>query len=205
MYKRANTWLRKSFISGLITVLPFYFTYKITLILVSFTSSLLPQLLFTGHHWGDFLVQLVSAFFFLLILGSFAHLFVGKRVISGFGSLYMNIPVVRGIYGFFFTFVRGFWQKEKVEFDQPVLVEYPREGSYSLGFICAKTSDELKRPIATNNGMVAPQVSQYHVYLPYTPWQGAGFLSPFELRQIQLLPVSTDKAIAYMLSCGIIS
>ncbi len=190
--------LRKAVVSGLLAVLPFYLTYEIMTFLFVLVASFLPKFITTGVLLIDFFIHLSCAGFALLILGMVTRQLVGKRVLLVISTFYSNIPVVKVIYAFLHKLFHRFSNKSPEEFEQPVLVEYPRKGCYSIGFICSSEALPHESPSEVGD--------QCHIYMPYTPWQGTGFFITLPKNEVQVLDnISREKAVAYLLSGGILS
>jgi uncharacterized membrane protein len=69
--------------------------------------------------------------------------YIGKRLIAWADNLMLRVPVLNKIYGTIKQVDEAFTSGKKSSFKTVVLVEYPREGIYSVGFITSEQADEV--------------------------------------------------------------
>jgi uncharacterized membrane protein len=204
---------RASFLTGLAVVLPGVITLAVVKwffgTLTSFTDALLfflPYLLRPKEiyqngesgamfwHWS--LLALVLAVVIVTVVGLLTRYYMGKRMIAWADSLMLRVPVLNKIYGTIKQVDEAFTSGKKSSFKTVVLVEYPREGIYSVGFITSETEDEAQRK--TGKKCVC-------VFIPTTPIPTAGFLILVPADKVTKLDMSVAEGFKYIISIGALS
>ncbi len=199
---------RASFLTGLLIVLPGVITLAVVKWFFGTISSFTDLLLFflpktTTHedggtgatHWYWSLLALVFAVFLLTVIGVLARYYIGKQLIAGADGLMLRVPVLNKIYGTIKQ-VDAAFAGNKNSFKTVVLIEYPRPGIYSVGFITSEQEDEISRKL--NQKTVC-------VYIPTTPIPTSGFLVITPIEQITKLDMSVADGFKYIISLGAIS
>jgi uncharacterized membrane protein len=149
---------RASFFTGLLIVLPGVITLAVVKWFFGTISSLTDSLLFflpttlthendgTGPvHWYWSLLALLMAIVIVSVIGVLARYYIGKRLIAWADGLMLRVPVLNKIYGTIKQVDEAFSSGKKSSFKTVVLVEYPREGIYSVGFITSEQADEAEK------------------------------------------------------------
>src|ERR1700690_3826843 len=175
---------RASFLTGLAIVLPGVITLAVVKWFFGTVSSFTDALLFFLPHFLDpkmiykngvdgpmfwywsffafvFAVALISA------IGVLARYYFGKRLIAWADNFMLRVPVLNKIYGTIRQVDEAFTSGKKSSFQTVVLVEYPREGIYSVGFITSEQESEAQKKTGRNCVCV---------FIPTTPIPTAGFL-----------------------------
>ena len=99
--------------------------------------------------WYWSLLAFLLAVAVVSAVGVLARYYFGKRMIAWADSVMLRVPVLNKIYGTIRQVDEAFKSGKKSSFKTVVLVEYPREGIYSVGFI---TSEQAERGAAKNRG-----------------------------------------------------
>lgn len=201
--KRINTSItkemRKNFITGLLVVLPvaitlwiiWFFASKI----ITFSLILLPKdiHLLAKIFWSIFII--ILSIIGIIIIGVITRNVIGKKLLKFAERFIHRFPVVKWIYEttkkIFEPFLSG--QKIKI-FEKVVLVEYPRKGLYSIGFITAKV----------DKGIVPEKESYVNVFIPTAPTPMSGFLIILPEKDIIPLDIPIEEALKYFISIGTI-
>jgi uncharacterized membrane protein len=203
---------RRSFLTGLAVSLPALVTLAamkwIFGTISSFTDTLLfflPWLVDEKHVYRD--IQAGTVFWYwsalalglavLLItaLGMAAQHYIGKRMLEWLDLAMMNVPVVNKFYGAIKQVNEAF-AGNKNSFKTVVLVEFPREGMYSVGFITSDQHAEVQHK--TKEKVVA-------VFIPTTPNPTSGFLVLVPEDMVTELDMSVADGIKYIVSLGSIT
>ena len=194
--------LRRYFVTGLIIVLPTLLTLYIVWMLFSLVGGLLST--FLGVILRDvvatdlaaplttLLSVLVTATLIYLV-GMTGTLF-SQRIFQWAETLFARIPVVRGIY----TSVRqltDLFAVKDASFKKVALVEFPREGIYSLCFITSRRRFDIP-------GRPGRAVS---VLIPTAPVPTAGFFLLVPEEEIIPVDISVDEAMKMIISGGAIT
>ena len=144
-------------------------------------------------YWYWSLVALLLAIFLIGFVGLLARNYFGKRLIEWVDSALLKIPLLNKIYGATKQVNDAFSSTNKTAFRTVVLVEFPREGVYSMGFITSEQQDEVQ--IKTKQKVVC-------VFIPTTPNPTSGFLVLTPESQVTKLDMSVAEGIKYIISLG---
>jgi uncharacterized membrane protein len=204
---------RSSFLTGLAVVFPALLTLAAVKWLVGTISSVTDLLLFflprkLTHEglmypndgkgpmfWYWSLVALVLAMVLISVVGVLARYYIGKKVIDWTDRVLMRVPLLNKFYGAIKQ-VNDAFAGSKNSFKTVVLVQFPREGMYSVGFITSEPNDEVQAK--TKEKVVC-------VFVPTTPNPTSGFLILVPEDQVTKLEMSVTDAIKYIVSLGSIS
>jgi uncharacterized membrane protein len=197
---QANFW------AGLAIVLPGVITIAVVLWLfknvAAITDTLLiflPKTLTHEDHglgqmyWYWSVVALVLAVFLIGVIGLLARNYFGKRIIEWVDSGILRIPLLNKVYGTMKQVNDAFSTGSRSSFRTVVLVEYPRVGVYSMGFITSEQHGELQSKLPEK--VVA-------VFVPTTPNPTGGFLLLLPEDQVIKLEMSVADGIKYVISLG---
>lgn len=198
---------RGSFLAGLAVILPGALTLAVVKWLFGTVASFTDSLLFflpasvthdeSGNiHWYWSLVAIVMATVVITLIGIFARYYIGKRLIDFADNLMLRVPVLNKIYGTIKQVDQAFTSGKKSSFQTVVLVEYPREGIYSVGFITSEQADEVYDK--TNKKCVC-------IFIPTTPIPTGGFLIIVPEEKVIKLNMSVADGLKYIISVGAIS
>jgi uncharacterized membrane protein len=130
------------------------------------------------------------------MVGLLTRYYIGKRMIAWADSLMLRVPVLNKIYGTIKQVDEAFKSGKKSSFQTVVLVEYPREGIYSVGFITSDQENPIHR--ATNEKIVC-------VFIPTTPIPTGGFLILVPVEKVTKLDISVADGFKYIISLGALS
>ncbi|HKW29238.1 MAG TPA: DUF502 domain-containing protein [Verrucomicrobiae bacterium] len=201
---------RASFFTGLAIVLPGVLTLAVVKWLFVSVSSFTDTLLFFLPYWLSpraiyqdgisgpmfWYWSLIALFLFVAIVsvvGVLARYYFGKRLIAWADSMMLRVPVLNKIYGTIKQVDEAFTSGKKSSFKTVVLVEYPREGIYSVGFITSEQADEVEKK--TGKKCVC-------VFIPTTPLPTGGFLILVPEEKVVKLDMSVADGFKYIISIG---
>jgi len=190
---------RKYFITGLLIVLPVLVTLYLFVSLFAFFDNILGRYIsyFTVSYFGLKLPGLGLLVFILLIFisGFLATNFIGRRLFVYFEHLWLRFPVVKKIYPAIKQITQFlFSPKLHANIQKVVLIEYPRKGIYSLGFVTnqadAAISDRTAKALLN---VLVPSVPN--------PWSGFVVFMPSE--EVIYLDMTVEDAIKIIVSGGV--
>jgi len=193
--------LRKYFISGLLVWLPVWVTLLVIKFLVDLLSKsllLLPQqyqpdVLIGFHIPGIGVIITVLVIFFT---GLLAANFVGRRLVALGDAMMARIPLVRTIYTGVKQVTQTLFTPGGQSFRKVLLVEYPREGVWSIAFQTGEVGKEIEGTLKSE-----PMVS---FFIPTTPNPTSGFLMMAPKSKIVELDMSVDQALKFVISLGVV-
>jgi uncharacterized membrane protein len=203
--------LRASFLTGLVVVLPIGLTIYIVWsfigwldgwILPLIPASYQPDALI-GRWFGpeyEFPVRGVGVLvflFFTILVGWMAKGLIGRSVIRRGENLVDRMPVVRSVYGAIKQVAETFFNKKEQSFDKVVLVEFPRAGSWALGFLSTRPKGELAERLA----QMGPDMSA--VFVGLTPFT-SGMLLFVPTKELIVMDMGIDDAAKLIVSGGLV-
>ncbi len=146
--------------------------------------------------WYWSLLALALAVSLVTAVGLLTRYYIGKRMIAWADALMLRVPVLNKIYGMIKQVDAAFSSNKKSSFKTVVLVEYPREGIYSVGFITSEEADEIE--MKTGKKCV-------RVFIPTTPIPTGGFLIIVPEEKVVKLDMSVADGFKYIISLGALS
>ncbi len=197
--------LRKWFFAGLLVLVPL----AITIWLLEWAISSLDKTLFLlpkawqPDSWLSVHIPgfgVILTLLVLLFVGAFVSNFLGKRLIGWWDALLGRIPVVRSIYSSVKQVSDTLFSENGNAFRQAVLVQWPREGAWTIGFVTGVPSGDVL------NTLQKGQTDEFlSVYVPTTPNPTSGYMMMFKKSDITELAMSVDEALKYVVSMGVVA
>ena len=129
----------------------------------------------------------------LLVSGAFASNVVGKWWLNQWGKIFARIPIFKTIYVSVKRVSDTLFSSTGNAFRKALLVQYPREGSWTVAFQTGEPSGEIESKLG--HGFVS-------VYVPTTPNPTSGFFLIVAKSVIIELDISVDQALTYIISMG---
>ena len=137
-------------------------------------------------------VEILMAVFLITFIGWLSLSFLGKKLLSLFNSILQRIPILRTIYSAIGQMTETFTTTEKGK-KNVVLVEYPRKGSWAVGFATKENSGEISDK--TKRKLI-------NVFVPTTPNPTSGFLLMFPKEDVIYLDLTFEEASKFIVSAG---
>ena len=188
------TRVRNYFIAGVVVLIPIGMTIYLTLFLVSISSKILPKEINPNHYLPYNIpgVEIVTSIILITLIGWLSLSFIGKRLLSLFNSILKRIPILRTIYSAIVQMTETFTKTDKNK-KNVVLVEYPRKGSWAVGFATKENEGEISDKI--NKKLI-------NVFVPTTPNPTSGFLLMFPKEDVIYLDLTFEEASKFIVSAG---
>lgn len=194
--------LRSYFITGLAVFLPIAITIYILVVAFRFFDNILGRfiniyLLRTG---GIYIPGLGLILFILVVFlaGIFTRHFFGRKLFPFFEKiLLLKPPLIRQIYPSVKKIINLILSQEKPSFKKAVLVEYPRKGIYSLGFVANEGMKEARDKTNTDDLV--------NVLIPSSPSPFSGYLIMVPKKELIYLDISIEKAFELIISDGVLN
>ena len=185
---------RNYFITGIFVLIPIGITVYITLFIVQISSKLLPKELNPNNYLPFEIIglEIIISIMIITFIGWLSLSFIGKRFLSMFEGLLKRIPILRTIYSSIVQLTETFSQSKDTK-KNVVLVEYPRKGSWAVGFATKENSGEITKK--TNKKLV-------NVFVPTTPNPTSGFLLMFPKEEVIYLDLTFEEASKFIVSAG---
>jgi uncharacterized membrane protein len=139
---------------------------------------------------------LVIMVFLIFVSGYFATHIFGVKLFKFGEELISRVPVVKGIYSAAKQVNEVlFLEKNKEEFRRACLIEYPRKGIWSVGFVTSDAAAEIE---------VKAKEKMINVFIANTPTPATGFLIMVPAREVILLDMKIEDAFKYVISGGVL-
>ena len=186
--------IRNYFIVGVVVLIPIGITIYLTIFLVSISSKILPKEINPNHYLPYDIpgVEIATAIFLITIIGWLSLSFLGKKLLNIFNNILKKIPILRTIYPAIVQMTETFTKTDK-EKKNVVLVEYPRKGTWAVGFATKENSGDISNK--TNRKLI-------NVFVPTTPNPTSGFLLMFPKEDVIYLDLTFEEASKFIISAG---
>ena len=185
---------RNYFITGVVVLIPISITIYLMLFIIRISSKIIPKEINPNNYLPYDIpgVEILIAIIIITFIGWLSLSFIGKRMLVIINNLLKKIPILRTIYSAIVqmteTFTTGDRNRKNV-----VLVEYPRKGSWAVGFATKENSGEMSNK--TKKNLV-------NVFIPTTPNPTSGFLLMFPKDEVIYLDLTFEEASKFIVSAG---
>jgi len=192
--------VRDSFVAGLVLVTPLVITLYILQLLVGMTLSALDPVV-QGTNLANYtanvelVAQVVVGVFIVCavtLLGFLAQQRLGQRLFGSLGRTVTMVPLVRTIYSTVRQISTSFSNTES-SYDSLVLVEFPREGVYSIGLVTNESPDAVSDVAGT---------TVHNVFLPSSPNPASGRLVLVPEDQLHDVDLSVRQGMGLLMTTG---
>ena len=185
---------RNYFFAGVVVLIPLGITLYFTLFLINISSKILPKELNPNHYLPYEIpgVEILISIFLITFIGWLSLSFIGKKLLEIFNNILKRIPFLRTVYSAIAQMIETFTKREEGK-KNVVLVEYPRKGSWAVGFATKDNTGEINDK--TKKNLV-------NVFIPTTPNPTSGFLLMFPKEEIIYLDMTFEEASKFIVSAG---
>ena len=186
--------LRNYFITGVVVLVPIGITLYLTKFFISISSNLIPKEINPNSYLPFSIpgLEILLSIIFITIIGGLSLSFIGKKILQFFNQTLKKIPILRTIYSAIGQMTESLAPK-KGNKKSVVLIEYPRKGTWAVGFATKDNKGEISDK--TNSELV-------NVFVPTTPNPTSGFLLMFPKSEIKYLDMSFEEASRFIVSAG---
>lgn len=209
MKKSLAARMRANFVAGLAIVLPAVISIAVVVWLFGTVANITDALLFFlprewthksdglgPMHWYWSVAALGVAAALISLIGGLARYYLGRKLIELVDLVLLRVPLLNKIYGTIKQVNEAFSPSSRSSFKQVVLVEFPRAGQYSLGFVTGEQTQEVQAK--TKDKIVS-------VFVPTTPNPTSGFLVLVPENELTRLDMPVADGIKFIISLGSVS
>jgi len=186
--------LRNYFFTGVVVLIPIGFTLYLTKFLIQFSSKLIPKGINPNNYLNFSIpgIEILLTVIFITIVGGLSLSFLGKKFFQLIDDLFKKIPILRTIYSAFVQMTESFTNKDSNK-KSVVLVEYPKKGTWAVGFATKDNKGEITKKIGKE---------LVNVFVPTTPNPTSGFLLMFPKDELIYLDITFEEASKFIVSAG---
>ena len=192
--KKLSSTLRNYFITGVVVLIPIGITLYLTKFLIQVSSKIIPSEINPNNYLPFSIpgLEILLSVLFITIVGGLSFSFIGKKILQIINDLLKRIPILRTIYSAITQMTESFTNKDDNK-KSVVLVEYPRKGTWAVGFATKKNKTEISQK--TEQELI-------NVFLPTTPNPTSGFLLMFPEKDVVYLDMTFEEASKFIVSAG---
>ena len=186
--------LRNYFITGIVVLVPIGITLYLTKFIISVSSNLIPKEINPNSYLPYSIpgLEIVISVIIITIIGGLSLSFIGKKILQLVNETLKRIPILRTIYSAIGQMTESLAPK-KGNKKTVVLVEYPRKGTWAVGFATKENRGEISKKTDTE---------LINVFVPTTPNPTSGFLLMFPKNEVKYLDMSFEEASKFIVSAG---
>ena len=191
-------WFKKYFITGLLIWVPLAITVWVLSLLITTLEGFVPAFLSSQSLFGVYIPGFRFALVIVVVLltGVFAANLLGRTLVEQWEGLLGRIPLVRSIYNSVKQVSDTVLAPNGKAFRKAVLVQYPRQGCWTIAFLTGMPTGEVASHLAG---------SHISVYVPTTPNPTSGFFLMMPRDDVVDLQMSVDAALKYIISMGVVA
>lgn len=207
---RAQTWIRDSLVTGIIASVPMvtvWWVFNRIVLNMDGVLALVPQSLRNTTWTPPFSAApipflktpglgFILSIVILVLIGALARGFVGRRLVRYIVEPIRAVPLLGTIYNAVRQLLEAVFSSQAQSFQRVVLVQFPREGAYVLGFVTAKAWDGVSEAVGR---------SMISVFVPTTPNPTSGFFVMFADEDCIPLNMTVEEAFKAIMSSGIVT
>ena len=188
------TRIRNYFIAGVVVLIPIGVTFYLTIFLVTISSRILPKEINPNHYLPYNIpgLEIIISIILITLIGWLSLSFIGRRLLNLFNNILKKIPILRTIYSAIRQMTETFTKTDKDK-KNVVLVEYPRKGSWAVGFATKENTGEISDKVKKD---------LINVFVPTTPNPTSGFLLMFPKDEVIYLDLTFEQASKFIVSAG---
>lgn len=185
---------RNYFLAGAVVLIPIGITLYLSLFIIKISSRILPKELNPNSYLPIDIpgLEILIAIIFVTIIGGLSLSFIGKKFLDLFERILQKIPILRTIYSAITQMTETFAHSDNNS-KSVVLVEYPRKGSWAVGFATKENKGKISKNF--DDTMI-------NVFVPTTPNPTSGFLLMIPKKDLIYLDMSFEQASKFIVSAG---
>jgi uncharacterized membrane protein len=192
--------LRGYFLAGILVTGPIVLTLYLTWLFIDAIDGAVRWLLPDRYNPATYLhvpgLGLVLGAVALTLIGAATANYVGRIFLKLSERILARMPVIRGVYGAMKQIFETVLAKQSNTFREAVLIEFPRKGMWTIGFITARIEGEVR-------DLSGPD--PVSVYVPTTPNPTSGYLVFLPRSEVKVLSMTVEEAIKMVISTGIVT
>jgi len=138
----------------------------------------------------------ITLFLLITLIGIFARQYAGRKIFELWDKGVTNVPLINRVYVAVRQLADAFVKGGGIIFQRPVMVEYPRKGIYSIGFVTRRCEGPFCK-------IVGQDVST--VFIPTTPNPTSGVVVFIPQKDLIPIEMTVEDAMKLVISAGTLS
>ncbi|NOY89115.1 MAG: DUF502 domain-containing protein [FCB group bacterium] len=187
--------IKRSFISGVLVVVPIILTYIVLKFLFKTIDDILQPLIFQIFGYSILGLGVFTTFLIIILAGILTRNFIGAKLYHYGDRLLVKMPIIRPIYSSAKQLLEAIALPSMNSFKEVALVEYPRKGSFALSFISNRVVLEV-------DGTLKKYIS---VFVPSTPTPVSGMVIMLPAEEVLPVDMTVEEGIKFLVSGGVAS
>ena len=186
--------IRNNFIAGIVVLIPIGITLYLTIFIIKISSKILPKGINPNYYLPYNIpgLEILISVLIITFIGWISLSFIGRKLFDYFETILNKIPILRTIYSAVGQLTETF-AKSKSDKKSVVLVEYPRKGTWAVGFATKENKGEIRNKVGED---------LINVFVPTTPNPTSGFLLMFQKKEVIFLDITFEQASKFIVSAG---
>lgn len=196
--------LRNYFLTGLLVAGPAAITVYITWALITWVDSWVKPYLPSAYNPDNYLpfsipgYGLIVAIFVITLIGFLTANIVGRTLFGWSEHMLQRMPVVRNLYRGLKQIFSSVLAERGTSFQKAALLQFPRDGVWTIGFVAAETRGEVARKLPGGTELLT-------IYVPTTPNPTGGYLLFVPKNEAIILDMSVEDAAKLVISFGLVT
>ncbi|MFA6709692.1 MAG: DUF502 domain-containing protein [Fusobacterium sp.] len=203
--------LKSYFYAGSIVILPIFLTVFIINWMInfvallsskSFTVKLISQFI-NKFGYSDineikyiiYLFYVLSIILFIIFVGYITRNILGRKIASAINNMMCKLPIIRHIYTTISQIVNLISSNKNTSYKKTVLIEYPRKGIFSIGFLTSEYNPLIENVVGEK---------MYNIFVPTSPNPTSGMFISMKQTDVHILDVKIEDAIKLVISGGVL-
>lgn len=208
-------YIKNSFYTGSIALLPVVLTLYLTSLIVGTAITFIKDSFFIKHMVDYvfsldsvatrqeaelyikpliYLLSLVGIALCLSLIGAGLKFVVGKKVAQFLDNIFTKIPVVKSIYTTINQITQLLSSDKSTSYKKVVVVEYPRDGIFSLGFLTSDLNEDLN--------YLSEDLKLVNVFIPTSPNPTSGMFLMVPVDEVRFSDMKVEDAVKLIVSGG---
>ena len=141
VFARIINVVKSIFLNGLIALLPLAITVGLITFIFSLVTSWLAPLNYYIYHYLGLsypYVAIIVVILFIFFVGTILRIFLLRTIAHALENMISSLPIIRPVYNGVKQLVRALNFKDEQSFKNVVIVQFPRKGMYSVGFVTSE-------------------------------------------------------------------
>lgn len=210
MKNRMKNWFYTGLIAVLPVVLTVYFVSIVAKFILGFIGNTFIVKYITDHlirldsvstqeveayiKAAVYIIAIISIILGITIVGMTLKLVIGRKIANSLEKLFSRIPIIKSIYTTLSQIVAMASSDKSKSYQKVVLLEYPRKGIYSLGFLTSDGNEYFED--------ITGRSKLLNVFIPTSPNPTSGMFVMVEESESEILNMKVEEAVKLIISGG---